>query len=60
MTISPPFTEEEVKDQRGVKVAELINSTAQIVSWTEISKTGFGAVTDKYSLTFCCENAPEF
>ena len=29
MTISPPFTEEEVKDQGGIKVTELINSTAQ-------------------------------
>lgn len=30
MTISPPFTEEEVKDQGGVKVAKLVNSTAQM------------------------------
>lgn len=32
VTISPPFTEEEVKDQGGVKVAKLVNSTAQMFS----------------------------
>lgn len=43
-------------------MSRLLNSlTAHAnVSWTEISKTGFGDVIDKYSLTFCCENAPEF
>lgn len=28
MDISPPFTEEEVRDQEGAKVTELVNSTA--------------------------------
>lgn len=32
VTISPPFTEEEVKDQGGAKVTELVSSTAQIFS----------------------------
>lgn len=50
MTISPPFTEKEVKDQGDAEVTELINSTAQI------SRASFGDVMDKYSLTFCHEN----
>lgn len=32
VTISPPFTEEEAKDQGGAKVTELVNSTAQMFS----------------------------
>lgn len=50
VTISPPFTEKEVKDQGDAEVTELINSTAQI------SRASFGDVMDKYSLTFCHEN----